>query len=262
MSTMRAYTREFRESAIGLVLLEVPSMREATDDPGMRHYTLHGWLRTARQYAFIHDERAGASAVRTACRLLEVSPGDYYRFLKAPVAARKVRELAVEDAVVRIRGRASLPRRIRPPQHRVANHAAAWNTGEIRQEVAPDNDAERTWQRRLPGPARTQLRRRRPEPEVAERHHLHPDGRGLPEPRWRDGRLEPPHLGLEHVRRAAHGGRAQEPAARACAPLRPGRAVRLSGVPRPPRGSRHAAEHERIRQSLLQRDDGEPLGNG
>ena len=54
------------------------------------------------KYAFIRDELAGACTVRMACRLLEVSPSGYYRFLKAPVAARKVRRLAVEDAVVRI----------------------------------------------------------------------------------------------------------------------------------------------------------------
>ena len=54
------------------------------------------------KYAFIRDELAGACMVRMACRLLEVSPSGHYRFLKAPVAARKVRRLAVEDAVVRI----------------------------------------------------------------------------------------------------------------------------------------------------------------
>jgi transposase InsO family protein len=54
------------------------------------------------KYAFIRDELARACTVRMACRLLEVSPSGYYRFLKAPVAARKVRRLAVEDAVVRI----------------------------------------------------------------------------------------------------------------------------------------------------------------
>ena len=54
------------------------------------------------KYAFIRDELAGACTVRMACRLLEVSPSGYYRYLKAPVAARKVRRLAVEDAVVRI----------------------------------------------------------------------------------------------------------------------------------------------------------------
>ncbi len=53
------------------------------------------------KYAFICDEVAGACTVRMACRLLEVSPGGYYRFLKAPVAARMVRRLAVEGAVVR-----------------------------------------------------------------------------------------------------------------------------------------------------------------
>lgn len=54
------------------------------------------------KYAFIRDELAGTCTVRMACRLLEVSPSGYHRFLKAPVAARKVRRLAVEDAVVRI----------------------------------------------------------------------------------------------------------------------------------------------------------------
>ncbi len=54
------------------------------------------------KYAFIRDELARACTARMACPLLEVSPSGYYRFLKAPVAARKVRRLAVEDAVVRI----------------------------------------------------------------------------------------------------------------------------------------------------------------
>ena len=47
------------------------------------------------KYAFIRDELARACTVRMACRMLEVSPSGYYRFLKAPVAARKVRRLAV-----------------------------------------------------------------------------------------------------------------------------------------------------------------------
>ncbi len=54
------------------------------------------------KYAFICDELAGACTARMACGLLEVSPSGYYRFLKAPVAARKVRRLAVKDAVARI----------------------------------------------------------------------------------------------------------------------------------------------------------------
>lgn len=43
MSTMRAYTREFRESAVGLVLSEGLSIRKAADDLGMPNHTLHGW---------------------------------------------------------------------------------------------------------------------------------------------------------------------------------------------------------------------------
>jgi transposase InsO family protein len=54
------------------------------------------------KYAFIRDELARACTVRMACRMLEVSSSGYYRSLKAPVAARKARRLAVEDAVVRI----------------------------------------------------------------------------------------------------------------------------------------------------------------
>ena len=45
------------------------------------------------KYAFIRDELAGACSVRMACRLLEVSPSGYYRRLKAPVAARRVRKI-------------------------------------------------------------------------------------------------------------------------------------------------------------------------
>jgi hypothetical protein len=48
------------------------------------------------KHAFIRVGPAGAEAYR----LLKASPGGYYRFLKAPVAARKARRLAVEDAVV------------------------------------------------------------------------------------------------------------------------------------------------------------------
>jgi hypothetical protein len=56
----------------------------------------------AVKYAFIRYKLAGEYTLRMACRLLEGSPRGYYRFLKAPVATRKVRRLAVEDAVERI----------------------------------------------------------------------------------------------------------------------------------------------------------------
>jgi transposase len=49
MSTMRAYTREFRASAVGLVLSEGLSIRNAADDLGMPYHTLHGWVRAARR---------------------------------------------------------------------------------------------------------------------------------------------------------------------------------------------------------------------
>ncbi len=49
MSTMRAYTREFRESAVGLVLTEGLSIRKAADDLGMPYHTLHGWVHAARR---------------------------------------------------------------------------------------------------------------------------------------------------------------------------------------------------------------------
>jgi transposase len=46
---MRAYTREFRESAVGLVLSEGLAIRKAADDLGMPYHTLHGWVRAARR---------------------------------------------------------------------------------------------------------------------------------------------------------------------------------------------------------------------
>ena len=49
MSTMRAYTREFRESAVGLVLSEGLSIRKADEDLGMPHHPLLGWVRAARR---------------------------------------------------------------------------------------------------------------------------------------------------------------------------------------------------------------------
>ncbi len=53
----------------------------------------------AVKYAFIRDVLARACTVRMACRLLEVSPSGYYRSLKAPVAARKVRRRAVFECI-------------------------------------------------------------------------------------------------------------------------------------------------------------------
>ncbi len=49
MSTMRACTRELRESAVGLVLSEGLSIRKAADDLGMPNLTLHGWVRAAQR---------------------------------------------------------------------------------------------------------------------------------------------------------------------------------------------------------------------
>jgi transposase-like protein len=49
MSTMRVNTREFRESAVGLVLSEGLSIRKAANDLGMPYPTLHGWVCAARR---------------------------------------------------------------------------------------------------------------------------------------------------------------------------------------------------------------------
>ncbi len=43
MSTTRVYTREFRESAVGLVPSQGLSIRVAAEDLGMPYHTLHGW---------------------------------------------------------------------------------------------------------------------------------------------------------------------------------------------------------------------------
>jgi transposase len=48
MSTMRGYTREFRESAVGLVLSQGLSIRVAAEDLGMPYHTLHSWVRDQR----------------------------------------------------------------------------------------------------------------------------------------------------------------------------------------------------------------------
>ena len=49
MSTMRVYTREFRESAVGLVLSRGLSIRAAAEDLGMPYHTLHSWVRDQRR---------------------------------------------------------------------------------------------------------------------------------------------------------------------------------------------------------------------
>ena len=54
------------------------------------------------KYAFLRDELSGSCTTRMACRLLEVSPSGYYHFLKAQLAPRKQRRLAIEQAVVRV----------------------------------------------------------------------------------------------------------------------------------------------------------------
>ena len=48
MSRMRAYTRECRESAVGLVLSQGLSVRRAADDLGMPYHTLDGWVHSTR----------------------------------------------------------------------------------------------------------------------------------------------------------------------------------------------------------------------
>jgi transposase-like protein len=49
MSTMRVYTREFRESAVGLVLSQGLSIRVAAEEElGLPYHTLHSWVRDHR----------------------------------------------------------------------------------------------------------------------------------------------------------------------------------------------------------------------
>ena len=49
MSTMRVYTREFRESAVGLVLSQGLSIRVAAEDLGMPYHKLLSWVRDQRR---------------------------------------------------------------------------------------------------------------------------------------------------------------------------------------------------------------------
>jgi transposase-like protein len=49
MSTMRKYTREFRESAVRLVPSGEVTLRKAAEDLGMPYCPLHGWVRAAQR---------------------------------------------------------------------------------------------------------------------------------------------------------------------------------------------------------------------
>ena len=49
MSTMRVYTRELRESAVGLVLSQGLSIRVAAEDLGIPYHPLHSWVRDQRR---------------------------------------------------------------------------------------------------------------------------------------------------------------------------------------------------------------------
>ena len=49
MSTMRVYTREFRESAIGLVLSQGLSIRVAAENLGIPIHTIYSWVASARR---------------------------------------------------------------------------------------------------------------------------------------------------------------------------------------------------------------------
>ena len=49
MSAMRLYTREFRDSAVGLVFSQGLSIRVAAKNPSMSYHTRHGWVRDQRR---------------------------------------------------------------------------------------------------------------------------------------------------------------------------------------------------------------------
>ena len=49
MSTIRVYTRVFRESAVGMLLSLGLSIRVAAEDLVMPYHTLHSWVRDKRQ---------------------------------------------------------------------------------------------------------------------------------------------------------------------------------------------------------------------
>ncbi|GDY06051.1 hypothetical protein LBMAG51_08380 [Phycisphaerae bacterium] len=49
MSTMRVYTREFRESAVGLVLSQGLSIRVAAENLGIPIHTIYSWVASARR---------------------------------------------------------------------------------------------------------------------------------------------------------------------------------------------------------------------
>jgi transposase len=49
MSKMRRYTREFRESAVNVVLVEGSPVATAAENLGVPHNTLHGWIAQANR---------------------------------------------------------------------------------------------------------------------------------------------------------------------------------------------------------------------
>ena len=57
MYTIRFYIREFRESAVGLVLSQGLSIRVAAEDLGMPYHTLHSWVRGPAACAANDDGR-------------------------------------------------------------------------------------------------------------------------------------------------------------------------------------------------------------
>ena len=52
------------------------------------------------KYAFIRENLLGECSLRTACRLLDVSPSGYYRHLKSTPSPRALRRRGVEEAIV------------------------------------------------------------------------------------------------------------------------------------------------------------------
>ena len=88
MSTMRVYTREFRESAVCLVLSQGLSIRVAAEDLGMPYHTLHSWVRDRR--------RAGRKTVVEAPLKTMVDAQARVRELEA-----EVRKLTLEKDILK-----------------------------------------------------------------------------------------------------------------------------------------------------------------
>ena len=94
MSTMRVYTREFRESAVGMVLSQGLSIRAAAEDLGMPYHTLHSWVRDKRRaLRKTIDKALPKTMVDAQARVLE---------LKA-----EVRNLTLEKDILKKRRRTS-----------------------------------------------------------------------------------------------------------------------------------------------------------